>query len=503
MSQVSEVTKIRRQVLAEICRLAFAGELEANIRGLLTKVVTDAGPRYRCCIHKERAVLKDRVNMALSQPIGTDLAAAARAALAGKREAPVLKVLPEACDRCPIDKFMVTDACRNCVAHNCIASCPKQAITVVQNRAYIDKLKCVECGLCKRSCNYGAIIEISRPCERACELGAITAGSDRRAVIDREKCVQCGACMVACPFGAISDSSEIVQLIREIRRNRRVYALLAPAFIGQFGPRVSPEAVAAALKKLGFYQVREVAFGADMVALEEAREFLATVPGERQYMTTSCCPAFVALIEKHLPELKDNVSTAVSPMVAAARLIKAEDPEALTVFIGPCVAKKAEAQQYPDAIDYVLTFEELDAMLTGADIDIAAAAEGDFVTTASRDGIAFGRAGGVAGALGAALAQVAPETELKACSADGLANCKAALQKLRHGCPEINFLEGMACPGGCVGGPGALGDPRVTARLLDNFSRSAARAAAPENAEAAKAAQSVHCHREATLFKRE
>ena len=284
MAQVTEVTKIRRKVLSELARFAYDGTLKENINSIVYSVVTEDGPRYRCCVHKERAVLKDRINLALSQPIFTPLEEAAQNALEGNRaDTPVITIMPEACDQCPIDKFLVTDACRNCMAHNCIASCPRKAIMVVQNRAYIDKTKCVECGLCKQSCQYGAIIEISRPCERACDLGAIKADQKRKAAIDYQKCVQCGSCKVNCPFGAISDQSAIVQVIQEIKSNKKVYAMLAPAFIGQFGPKVNPGQVMNALKQLGFDEVQEVSFGADIVTIEETKEFIETVPKERAF----------------------------------------------------------------------------------------------------------------------------------------------------------------------------------------------------------------------------
>lgn len=474
MSQVSEVTKIRRKVLAELSRLAFAGQLTENVNELLNTVVTEQGPRYRCCIHKERAVLKDRINMALNQSIGTKLTEAAQQAVKGKAaELPVINVLPEACDRCPIDKFLVTDACRNCLAHNCIASCPKKAIMVVQNRAYIDKTKCVECGMCKRSCSYGAIIEISRPCERACELEAITAGNDRRAVIDQNKCVACGACQVACPFGAISDSSQIVQLIQALKGPQRVYAVVAPSFVGQFGAQVKPGQIFAALGRLGFHDVVEAAVGADIVALAETQEFIHVMHSGQQYLTTSCCPAFVAMVEKHLPQQRGLVSTTDSPMVATAKLIKARDPEALVAFVGPCVAKKAEGRKFAESIDFVITFEEMASIFEGAEVNAAKILTEPLCSQASRDGTIFAKAGGVAQAVKNALAQLEPDLEFKGCQCDGLANCKEALIKLQQGATEVNFVEGMACPGGCVGGPGALANQRVTAKLVEQFASTA------------------------------
>lgn len=497
MAQVTEVAKIRRKVLAEISRLAFQGQLAENIRKIPKTVVTEEGPRYRCCVHKERAVLKDRINMALSQKVGTALERAAEQALAGKiADIPVLSVLPEACDKCPIDKFMVTDACRNCLAHNCIASCPRKAIMVVQNRAYIDKTKCVECGLCKRSCSYGAIIEISRPCERACDINAITAGSDRRATIDYEKCVQCGACKISCPFGAISDRSMLVQVIQQIKANKPVHALVAPAVAGQFGVNVKLGQVISALKKIGFSAVEEVAVGADIVTIEETKEFAARMSENENFMTTSCCPAFVGMIDKHYPEIRSKVSTTVSPMVASGTVVKQQSPDAITVFIGPCIAKKVEALQYPNLIDYVLTFEELASMFVGAGINIAELEAANNEAAASSDGQTFAKAGGVLAAVVNAAKELAPDTVLKAQRCEGLLNCKQALMGIQQGKTEANFFEGMACVGGCVGGPGTLNDSRLTTKLVETQAASAPIKTSPENTFAVEEiAKGHHLHR--------
>lgn len=497
MPQVTEVVKIRRKVLTEIARYAFKGTLQENILAIPKTVVTEDGPRYRCCVHKERAVLNHRIDLALSQPIGTNLQEAAEDALAGNSIAmPVMYVLPEACDKCPIDKFIVTDACRNCLAHNCIASCPKKAIMVVQNRAYIDKSKCVECGLCKRACSYGAIIEISRPCERACDLQAITAGSDRKAVIDYDKCVQCGACKVGCPFGAISDRSMLVQVINHIKNGDRVYGLLAPAIVGQFGVKVKLAQVISALQKAGFHDVLEVALAADIVAIEETKEFVNRAIGQTDFMTTSCCPAFVDMVEKHLPDLKTKISTTISPMIAMGKIVKNDDPDAIVVFIGPCIAKKAEAVKYPGVIDYVITFEELAAMFVGANINIAEMKEENHESTASRDGYTFGRAGGVVTAVINASRELDPDIKVLPHRCEGLESCRSALADIRDGKIRANFFEGMACVGGCVGGPGTLSDYRITSRLMDNHAAALAAKIASQNQRALEATErDIHWHR--------
>jgi [FeFe] hydrogenase (group B1/B3) len=498
MAQVTEVVKLQRKVLAEVSRLAVHDKLADHVEDILTTVVTEDGPRYRCCIHKERAVLKDRINMALSQPIGTDIQEAAKNALGGAvAEGAIVRVLPEACDRCPIDKFMVTDACRNCLAHHCIASCPKKAIMVAGNRAYIDKTTCVECGMCKKSCPYGAIIEISRPCERACDLNAITAAADRRAAIDYDKCAQCGACKIACPFGAISDRSYIVQIIQAIKAQKRVYAIVAPAIVSQFGVKVKIGQVKTALSQFGFYTLREVAFGADIVTLEETKEFAATVPSDRAYMTTSCCPAYVEMVEKHLPQCQANVSSTVSPMVATARIIKDEDKDAVVVFIGPCIAKKVEGRKNSDCIDYVLTFEELAAMFVGAGINVTEITDSSYETDASRHGHSFARAGGVMQSVLDTAAVLAPDATIKPHRAEGLGSCKQTLQQIAKGNLDANFFEGMACVGGCVGGPGTLNDVRITTKMLETQLNATKTVKAPENLKAVEIIEKGgHWHKE-------
>lgn len=482
MPEINEITKIRRKVFTEISQMTFEGRLSTDVANILHSVVTDEGPRYRCCVHKERAVLQDRIKSALSQPMQVTIAEAAVAALNGFiADTPIIQVLPVACDQCPLDRFIVTDACRNCLAHSCIASCPKKAISVIANRSFIDKSKCVECGLCKRSCPYGAIIEISRPCERACELGAIKADKARKAVIDYTKCVHCGACKTACPFGAISDRSMIVQVIQQIKAGNRVYAMLAPAFIGQFGVQIRPGQVLASLKKIGFYDIHEVSVGADAVAVEEAREFIDRSQQQGNLMTTSCCPAFVGMVEKHLPALKDNISSLVSPMVASAMNIKKNDPEGIVVFVGPCIAKKSEAERYPETVDYVLTFEELATMIVGAGVNVTEMEAEEFSSAGSKDGNVFARAGGVLQAVEHVLGQLAPDIQVQAERCEGLGNCKKILQEIQSGKREANFFEGMACIGGCVGGPGVLTDSRITTRMVETFANAAPEASATTN----------------------
>ena len=490
--ELTEVTKFRRAVLTGLAKFTWQGTLPEHVYDILYSVVTEDGPRVRCCVHKERAVLKNRINMALGLTVDLNIVEASTRALAEpvNKELPIIDVLPEACDQCPIDKFLITDACRHCVAHKCMNKCPKQAISIHQNRAYIDKSKCIECGMCKKVCPYGAIIEVSRPCERACPLDAITAGADRKAKIDTQKCVQCGACRSACPFGAIDERSSIVQLIQTIKSGQQVYALLAPSFIGQLGFKVTPEQIVAAIKKMGFAGVEEVAVGADMAALHEAEEFMEKVPAQQSFITSSCCSSFVSLIKQHLPEHIDKISTTVSPMVACGRYVKTKYPDAVTVFIGPCIAKKGEARQFADAIDYVLTFEELFCMLEGAGIDPAAVTPEEYATKASGFGISFPLHKGVQGAVAHAL-QEAGRPEPAMHYASGLEHCLEDLQKVIDGKIRCELFEGMACDRGCIDGPGGLTDPGLVTVLLKKYAAEAQQKKLHDDNEAVEAVKKV------------
>lgn len=496
MSHVTEIVKLRRKVLTELSRLAFAGKLGNEIDKVLNTVVTEEGPRYRCCVYKERAVLKERIKVALSQPFNIDLATAAKRAINQEisDEVPLIQVMSIACDQCPIDKFFISNACRNCLAHNCISDCPKDAIMVVQNRAYIDKNKCVECGMCKKSCPYGAVIEVSRPCESACGLGAIKAGSDRRAVIDYDKCVECGGCKVACPFGAIVDQSFVIQIIAALKSGKRVHALIAPAFIGQFGVKTAPEQVFSALRRIGFATVSEVTLGADITTYEETKEFMDKVPDKQKFLTTSCCPSFVNMVEKHVPKAQDKISSTVSPMIAAGRAVKAADPESITVFIGPCIAKKGEAKRWSGAIDYVATFEEIACMLIGADINLddVATDNNEFQQIGSVTASQFAYSGGVAGSVAKELEYQGFPVGVKVHKSSGLKQCRAALLMLEAGRIDSNFFEGMACEGGCIAGPGVLANPKVTGKLVENYAAKAKYEAAGANDKMIETVEKYH-----------
>ena len=467
--ELTAVAQLRRMVLEHLSRYTWNDNLVEHVYDILQEVREDT-PRYRCCVYKERAVLKNRIDMALGQTCDMNIIEASKATLnePERRELPIIDVLPAACDQCPIDAYYVTDICRHCIAHKCMNNCPRNAISIIQDRAFIDKTKCIECGRCKQVCPYGAIIEIHRPCVRACPIGAVSIGENRKAIIDHEKCVSCGACRNACPFGAIDERSNIVRVIQAIKGPKHVVAMLAPSIVGQFGFKITLGQVYAAFKQAGFDQIVEVGVGADITAVKEAEEYLEKVPGKQSFMTSSCCPAFVKLVKTHVPEAVDKVSTTPSPMVCTGQWVKEHYPDAVTVFIGPCIAKKGEARENPEYIDYVLTFEEAMCMLEGKDIKFAEMTAEEYERDASRLGLGFPLTAGVTAAVEDTVAALGGEVRT-AHYASGLDKCLNHVKDAADGKMNISYLEGMACPNGCLDGPGAVGDFRITKVALSKY----------------------------------
>lgn len=444
LGENARLGSIKHEVLYEVAKAAFEGTLGERREQIPYDMIPGPQARFRCCIYKEREIIRQRVRLAegLSPNVKKD-------------NTNIVQVINSACEGCPITRFTVTDNCQKCMSKRCQEACHFGAISMTKDRAYIDPIKCKECGMCTQACPYNAIADLMRPCKRSCPVNAITMDENNIVVIDEEKCIHCGACIKDCPFGAISDRSFMVDVINMIHSERNVYACVAPAIEGQFGKEVTIGALEKAIKALGFDGFYEVALGADLVAMSEAKEWSEAYK-EGKKMTTSCCPAFVNMIKKHFPTLVDAMSSTVSPMTAIARYIKERDPEAVVVFIGPCIAKKGEVLDSvtQNSADYALTFEELDAMLRAKDIDVKS------YTGELQQGSVYGKrfaaAGGVTGAVLEALKEMEDDTSICVRGCSGADECKKALNLLKAGRLPEDFMEGMACVGGCVNGPGTL-----------------------------------------------
>lgn len=456
----TKVQHLKYRVLREVARFAWNDALLDNILNIPEIIVPGKTPTMRCCVYKERAIVSDRVKLAMG----------------GDKENPnVIEVIETACDECPMGGYEVTNSCRGCLAHRCEDVCRRGAISFDHNHtAHIDKSKCVDCGACAKVCPYTAIINRKRPCESACKIKAISMNEDKAAKINNDKCIACGACVYQCPFGAIMDKSFILDVIDIIKKSEnnskyKVFAVVAPSISSQFTYAKLGQVITG-LKELGFHTVVEAALGADMVAYKESAEL-----AEKGFLTSSCCPAFVSYIEKAFPDMLPLVSHNLSPMAEIAKYIKEHDAPCKVVFIGPCTAKKAEVQKenVKPYIDAAITFEELQALFDSKDIDITTLNQ-DVLDNASYFGRIFARSGGLSDAVAQALKeQNVTDFELKAVACDGIEECRTALLKKSKNVLNGNFIEGMACKGGCIGGAGCLTHGEKNKAEVDKYGREA------------------------------
>ena len=437
----SSKTKIRHQIFTEIARLAYEDRDPAQLEELPYKILPGEVASYRESIFLERAVVGERLRVAMGMSLRkisehAPISQGVEASVIEEKyyEPPLINVIKFACNSCAEKRVLVTEGCQGCLEHPCMEVCPKGAISMVNGKSHIDEEKCIKCGKCADACPYNAIIRQERPCAKACGMGAIGSDEYGRVEIDQEKCVSCGMCLVSCPFSAIVDKGQIYQTIMAIKSKTPVYAIVAPAVAGQFEGLKNTQ-IRSAFQALGFTDIREVAIGADLCTIEEAKDFMDEVPEKLPFMATSCCPAWSMMAKKMFPKQADCISMALTPMVLTARLIKQKEPNCKIVFVGPCAAKKLEASRKTirSYVDFVLTFEEVAGMFDARGVDFAELPEGEPLARASADGRGFAASGGVAAAVVKAVKRMDPSRKVKIVSADGLQNCKKMLQMAKAG----------------------------------------------------------------------
>ena len=478
----SSKTKIRHQIFTEIARLAYEGDIEKEMDDLPYKILPGEIATYRDSIFLERAIVGERLRVAMGLPLRNisehaPISKGVEASLIEEKyyEPPLINIIKFACNSCAEKRVIVTEGCQGCLEHPCQEVCPKQAIHMENGRSVIDQEKCIKCGKCLESCPYNAIIKQERPCAKACGMNAIHSDEYGRAEIDYDKCVSCGMCLVSCPFSAIVDKGQIYQTIMALKSDTPVYAIVAPAVAGQFEPELKNTQLRGAFKALGFTDIKEVAVGADLCTIEEAKDFMEEVPEKIPFMGTSCCPAWSVMAKKTVPQLANCISMALTPMVLTARLLKQEEPDCKIVFVGPCAAKKLEASRKSvrSYVDFVLTFEEVKGMFDAKDVDFASLPEEEPLTQASSDGRGFAVSGGVAAAVVKAVKRMDPDREVKVVSANGLQECKKMLMAAKAGKYNGYLLEGMACPGGCIAGAGTVQTVKKAGVALEKMKKEA------------------------------
>ena len=289
------MNRFKHNIMEQVCRLEWEGKLDQeHIEELITKIIPGPKPQYRCCIYKEREIVRQRINLAM-----------AKNPTYNPDSQNIVQVIDPACDECPISAYSVTDNCRFCMGKACLSSCMFDAITPGDTHMHIDPAKCKECGKCAQACPYNAIVHLERPCKQACPVDAITYDEYGYCKIDESKCIQCGHCIHSCPFAAIGSKTYLVDIIKAIKAGKEVIAMCAPATEGQFGENITMNSIREGLKEVGFTDMVEVGLGGDMTAAYESEEWSEAFKEGRK-MTTSCCPAFINMLKKHFPEQYEN-----------------------------------------------------------------------------------------------------------------------------------------------------------------------------------------------------
>jgi [FeFe] hydrogenase (group B1/B3) len=471
MNNKSQEIGFKKEVLERIIKAFFSDNFEELVRRIpLSMRLKGCEVLYRCCIYKERAILRDIVITGLGFSVEDDdetidLSEYAKKALERVHiDDKSITLIEAACQGCASSRVYVTDVCQGCVARSCEVACKFNAVSIVSGRSKIDPVKCKNCKMCIPSCPYSAIVKIAIPCDDVCPVDAIKKNENGTAKIDYNVCISCGKCMMTCPFGAVNEKSQIVDVLKNIKIGRKVVAMIAPSIVGQFQGSVYQ--LKAALKKAGFYGVYEVAEGSDITIKNEALEFVERMESGESFMTTSCCAGYSQFIKKHLFEVKEFVSTTKTPMYYIAQKVKTEHPEYIAVFISPCVAKKNEACDNEN-VNYVINYEELAALFSAKDIKVQDCVEEKFEIESSKQGRNFGVTGGVAGAVAKLLEDkkdfVKPYV-INGLNKETIKHLKKMVKDKK--CLEGNLVEVMGCEGGCIGGNATICAPRIVQKAI-------------------------------------
>lgn len=475
MNKAGQAIHLKKEILVRIIKAFLSDNFEEQTR-LIPYVMRPKGMEvpYRCCIYKERAIIKDRTIAGLGFPIEEDdettlLSTYAKKALERTEISEKnLTVLQAACKGCATNRIYVTDLCQGCVARPCQTSCKFGAISIINGRSVIDDSKCKKCQMCVNACPYNAIVKITVPCEDSCPVGAIKKDETGFASIDYDKCINCGRCTAACPFGAVHERSQIIDILKAIKSKKKVIAMIAPSIAGQFPGNIYQ--LKTAIIETGFDDVYEVAQGADVTANTEAKEFVERMNEGQNFMTTSCCAGYNQLIKKHLPEIKPFESDTKTPLYYTAEIVKKEYPDAITVFVSPCVAKRAESYENPN-VDYVMNYEELGALFVAKKIQITELDGSKYVVESSKQGRNFGYSGGVAESVKASLKDdsIVNPLIINGLNKESIRQLKkcAATGSCEGGC---NLIEVMCCEGGCIGGNATINNPKIAKKQIDTLS---------------------------------
>lgn len=458
---------MHRELLTRLTRLFNEGQLELKVDRIPLELRPKGAETSRCCVYKDRAMLRYKLmalmgfNVRDEEDELTPLSEYVnRAFERSEIEREPLTVIDDVCNTCVKSNYVVTNMCRGCMGRPCIVNCPKGAVHFDRGQAHIDPSKCINCGICQKSCPFHSIIYVPVPCEEACPVGAISKREDGTEQIDYDKCIYCGRCVASCPFGAVMEKSHIMDVFRAFRSDKKVIAMVAPAIAGQFKAPLAK--ILGAIKEIGFDEVIEVAKGADVTTDNEAAEFLHKMEEGQKFMTTSCCPSYITAVRKHIPEIAPFVSDTLTPMQYTAQMAREIYPDGVLVFVGPCLAKRYETYCDENA-DLMLSFAEIGSMMVAKGIDVANSGqvELDMEINSTSRGYPV-----TTGVMTAVATKIGDKYEIRPLVIDGLDKAKIKELKTFPKTCEANMVEVMACQGGCINGCNVIANPKIATRQV-------------------------------------